>query len=67
MPRVASIILGSLLAVLLIPSVAGAQTPLPTPTPFPTATRLRLVARVAGSKVPYRSRSVTEVPVHAAK
>jgi len=37
MPRVASIILGSLLAVLLIPSVAGAQTPLPTPTPTPPA------------------------------
>jgi peptidoglycan hydrolase-like protein with peptidoglycan-binding domain len=37
MPRAVSIILGSLLAVLLIPSVAGAQTPLPTPTPTPPA------------------------------
>jgi peptidoglycan hydrolase-like protein with peptidoglycan-binding domain len=37
MPRVASIILGSLLAVLLIPAAAGAQTPLPTPTPTPPA------------------------------
>src|SRR6476620_4740582 len=35
--------------------------------PLPTATQLRLVARPAGSKVPYRSRSVTEVPVRAAK
>ena len=37
MPRVASIILGSLLAVLLIPAAAGAQSPLPTPTPTPPA------------------------------
>ena len=37
MPRAVSIILGSLLAALLIPSVAGAQTPLPTPTPTPPA------------------------------
>jgi lipoprotein-anchoring transpeptidase ErfK/SrfK len=37
MPRVAAIILGSLVPVLLVPAVAGAQTPLPTPTPTPPA------------------------------
>jgi lipoprotein-anchoring transpeptidase ErfK/SrfK len=38
MPRVASIILGLLVPVLLLPAAAGAQTPpLPTPTPTPPA------------------------------
>jgi peptidoglycan hydrolase-like protein with peptidoglycan-binding domain len=37
MPRAVSILLGSLLAVLLIPAAAGAQAPLPTPTPTPPA------------------------------